>query len=169
MSKKYLALLPLLVLALAIPAQGQTVVSYFGGQVLLSGCDTDGVGAGSVYGIGIYLAEEDSSSDWEMIAWGQREDEKTIEGNEFDYWLVGTTVLLPVIIDKVRMGPFLTVGLGNGQQNEEADHFTTNAVGGVYFKISKDKKINLYAGCGYSYMAAFKGYAVQFGVSFNSF
>lgn len=164
MTKKlaFVGLFTLCVL-LAVPAFGQTFIKYMGGQVLFAG-DTEKPGAGSVGGLGIQLSEN-------MIVWAvEVENEKTHEGDKYDYILAGTTVLWPDVVETAHLGIFLNAGIGGGGSEEEETHTYGSTIAGLYFNVHKEKRMNLYIGGGYSYVGGddrgFGNYSVHFGLSF---
>lgn len=154
MTKKLILAMAVLLL-LSVPAFGQTVVNYTGGQVIVRGGGEQGIGAGTVIGLGNYIGDK-------FIAWGEYKSDKWGD-TPYDYVLTGFTIFTDPLIKKANMGFYFSPGIGGGKEEGEPSKFSVMMSGGFYFEVKP--KVNLYLGGGYSYIDTFGAYSVQFGMS----
>lgn len=138
MIKKLLILLALVLFAFST-AQAKTLI-YGGGEILLRGGDTDGIGAGTLIGIGQEISPE-------LIFWGNGIAQKTNEGDQFDKALVGFSILTEPMIKPLRGGLFLNVEGGFSKVNDEKVRFGSLTSAGFYFNLSDETRF--WTGGGY--------------------
>jgi hypothetical protein len=156
--KKLLILVAMIAL-LCGTVQAQTVI-YAGGQMLIEGKDTEGIGGGTMLGIGEKLGDN-------IYGWLTAEMFKTNEAIEADNGYVGISYISEYLVPQLQCGFFATVAGGFGKVEEEKTKFAHLLNMGFCFDLSKTKATKLWLGGGYSDSGDFGVYSIEAGISWD--
>lgn len=135
-------------------------VTCGGGKLIVSGGDTKGWGGGTFLDIG---AELNPGEYPRMITWAQYDAEKSNEGVDVDNIAGCVSLLTEQLVPKVKMGAFLTTGVGGGWIEGEKPKVSVFGNIGVYFDLTEKTQIQL--GANASNVGGFNTYGVKLGLA----
>ena len=139
MLKKLIILAMLICFAFGF-AQAETMI--FGGGRMLFECDkTEGIGAGTLFGIGEQISDQ-------VIIWGNYASQKTNEGENSEQYLLGLSVLSAYLIPQIYSGAYLQVEGGVDKESGQGITWGSLTGLGMYFDVTDNNK--LWLGWGYN-------------------
>ena len=159
MTKKALVFAVVFALLMGIHVGGAfaDIVTYVGGQAIVNGNNTDGLGGGMKMAWGINLSDK-------LMGWIAYDGFKTQEALDFDNGMIALTYLTPDVIPKLRMGLYVTGEAGASKvESEKAE---IGFMGGVGFFSDLSSKMRLWIGGDYKDAAdGNKIYSISAGIS----
>lgn len=156
-------LIVLVILALVFLPMGLAQarsVTFGGGQLLVSGGDTKGWGAGTFLDIGAELNPGDYPR---MIVWAQYNADKSNEAVDVDNIAGCVSFLTEQLVPKARMGAFLTTGVGGGWLEGEKPKVSVLGSIGLYFDLTQKTQVQL--GANASNVGGFNTYGIKLGIA----